>query len=185
MKKGLAGFLKVLIWEYVQNLPILAGFFWALVSWQADRFWVAILYMLAGGTGSAVLIYLTESRKQSGYQEPKSVLLMNLVGMTILVFAIVLYFSARWSTWMTDLVIGVLCGAGLGILQSLAARKKINVVHAIALGIASPLILAFIRWMSDASRPIWASALLTCLLATLVIGLIDYAPDEFQPDPAD
>lgn len=184
MKQRLMGFLKVLFWEYLQNLPILAGFFWAVDSWQAGRFWIAILCMLAGGMASAVLIYLTESRKQLGYQEPKTVLLMNMAGMALLVFVIVLYFSARWSTWLTDLAIGVLCGLGLGISQSIAARKKINVVHALALGIASPLILILIRWSFINDWPIWMSIFLTSLLATLVIGLIDYAPDEFQPDPA-
>jgi hypothetical protein len=171
-------FLKVLFWEYMQNLPIIAGFCWALGFWQTGWTWAAILCILAGATGGAVLIALTEARKQSGYKEPKAVMLMNLSGMTLIMFIIVLYFSARWSNWLTDLLLGAVCGAGLAIAQSLAARKRINKVHSLALGIASPLILLAFRGLLGLGWPVWINALSVCLLATLVISLIDYSPWE-------
>ena len=173
-------FLKVIFWEFVQNLPALAGFAWAIDLWQKGRFGVAIAYIAAGGAAGAVLIALTEARKQAGYQEPRAVLLANIVSIPIIMFVLVVYLTARWSSWLTDLAICVLGGIGLGIVQSLAAKKKINAVHCIALGIASPLVLICIRWLLNTGLSIWVNILLMCLLATLIISLIDYMPDEYN-----
>jgi hypothetical protein len=180
-KQGLImEFLKVIFWEYLQNLPLIAGFCWAFDLWQEDRFWAAISCIAVGGVAGAVLIALTESRKQAGYQEPRAVLLANIVSFSIIMFVMVVYLTARWSSWLTDLAIGALVGIGIGIVQSLAAKKKINIVHCIALGITSPLVLIGIRWSLNIGWSIWVNILLMCLLATLIISLIDYAPDKFN-----
>ena len=176
----MVNFLKILFWEYLQNLPVLTGFAWALAFWQKGRFGIAVACLVAGGIAGAVLIALTESRKQVGYREPPAVLLTNILGITLIMFVMAVYLTTHWSSWLTDLAIGALVGTGLGIAQSLAARKKINLVHCLALGIASPLVLICIRGLLSAGWSIWVNTLLMCLVATLVISLIDYAPDEFQ-----
>jgi hypothetical protein len=175
-------FLKILFWEFLQNLPILTGFTFAFKFWQQDRLWIAIACIVAGGTAGAVLIALTEARKQAGYQEPRAVLLANIVSITMIIFLTVVYLAAHWSNWLTDLAIGALGGAGLGIVQSLAARKRINGVHCVALGIASPLVLICIRWLLNIAWPVWANILSLSFLATVIISIIDYLPDELDLD---
>jgi hypothetical protein len=174
-------FLKIIFWEYIQNLPVLAGFAWAFDLWQRGQPWIAFACVAAGGLTGAILIALTEARKQAGYKEPRAVLLTNIVSITTIMFVMMIYLTVRWSSWLTDLMIGVFSGIGLGIAQSLAARKKINVLHCIALGVASPLVLICIRWLLNTGWSIWIIISLICLLATLIISFIDYAPDEFNP----
>jgi hypothetical protein len=173
-------FLKIIFWEYLQNLPVLAGFAWAFDLWQHGRPWIALACVAAGGLAGAVLIALTEARKQAGYKEPRAVILANIVSITAIMFVMLIYLNVRWSSWLTDLIIGAFGGIGLGMVQSLAAKKKINVLHCIALGIASPLVLICIRWLLNTGWSIWINISLTCLLATLIISFIDYAPDEFN-----
>lgn len=176
-------FLKILFWEYIQNFPIIAGFIWAFEFWQKGQIWQAVICIGAGSVIGAITIALTEGRKQIGYREPIAVMLANIVGLTIIMFILIIYLAARWSSWVTDLFIGIVCGIGLGVVQSVSAKKKINVIHCLALGIASPLILFCIRWLLNANWFIWANILLLALLATLIIGIIDYAPDAFNSTP--
>jgi hypothetical protein len=173
-------FLKVIFWEFVQNLPILAGFTFAFNFWQKDRPWIAFACMAAGGVAGALLIALTEARKVAGHREPLAVILTNMISMTAIMFVFVVYLSANWSGWLTDLVIGALGGSALGVAQSLAARKKIHLSHCMALGIASPLVLISIRWLLNTDWPAWANVLSLSFLSTIVISVIDYLPDELD-----
>lgn len=176
-------FLKIIFWEYLQNFPILAGFVWAFEFWQKGQAWQAVLCIGAGSILGALTIALTEGQKQIGYREPLSVMVANIAGLTAIMFVMLIYMAALWSNWVTDLCIGVLCGIGLGIVQSFSAKKIINVIHCLALGIASPLLLLCIRWLMNADWSVWIDVLLLTLLATVIIGIIDYAPDEFNPTP--
>ncbi len=173
-------FFVILFWEYVQNLPVLAGLAFAFQLWRQGQFALAVTCLAVGGTAGAVLIALTEARKQAGYREPKAVVLANILGFTILTFLILVYLHAAWSNAWSDVLIGVSGGAGLAILQSLTARKKINWIHCLALGIASPLVLFCIRQLLYAAWPIWAMILSLTALATLVISIVDYLPDELD-----
>jgi hypothetical protein len=173
-------FLKILFWEYIQNLPVLVGFAWAMRFWQKGNSIFAITCLFIGGATGAILIAVTESKKQAGYREPTAVLLVNIFGITILMFIVLVYLLAPWSSWWTDIMIGIVLGIGLAVVQSQAARKKINIAHSIALGIASPLILVCFRWLADAGWSIWLNIFLMSLLATLVISTVDYAPDEIK-----
>jgi hypothetical protein len=170
------GFLRVIIWEYVQNLPIVASFAWALDLWQQRSPWLAILCVAAGAAATSILIALTERKKVSGHREPPAVLLANIATIFMIVLAIVVYLSAPWSTWLTDLVIGALGGVELGVVQSLAAREKVGVRHCLALGLAGSMLLVLVRLLLRTGWPVWANGLTLSVLATLVISLIDYTP---------
>ena len=168
--------LKVLFWEYLQNLPIFAGFVWGYDLWSQGRQELAVLCMAAGSLTGAALIALTESRKKAGHREPVAVLIGNSIVMTMIMLVMVAYLSAHWSNWLTDLLIGILAGAGLGALQSLSAREKISLRHCIALGSASPLALISIRLILGLGWPDLVNILASAFLATLIIGFLDYAP---------
>ena len=168
--------LSVFFWEYLQNLPIFAGFVWGYTLWSQGRQELAVPFLVAGSLAGALLIALTESRKISGHREPASVVIANGAGMAVIMVGMVGYLSAHWSNWLTDLLIGVLAGVGLGALQSLAAREKISLRHCVALGSASPLALIAFRLLLRIGWPNWVNILGTALLATLIIGFLDYAP---------
>jgi len=168
--------LSVFFWEYLQNLPIFAGFIWGYVLWSQGRQELAVPCLIAGSLAGALLIALTESRKSKGHREPALVVIANGAGMAVIMVAMVGYLSALWSSWLTDLLIGVLAGVGLGALQSLAAREKISLRHCVALGSASPLALIAIRLILKIGWSTWANILAAALLATLIIGFLDYAP---------
>lgn len=169
-------FLKVIFWEFIQNLPVLAGFAWAFDLWQQGEFWAAIACVALGSLAGSALIALTEARKVAGHREPPAVLLANIIGMTVIALGMVAYLSAHWSSWLTDLAVGAAGGAGLGIVQSLAARKKVDLRHCLALGLAAPLVLVLVRWLLNTGWPVWVNILCMTALATVIIALIDYTP---------
>lgn len=175
-------FIKIIFWEYIQNLPIIAGFVAAFGQWQNGKYLPASLYIVGGSVAAAILIFVTEVRKQDGYKEPRIVLLANMIGMTAIMLLMVIYFGAHWGNWISDLVLGVMVGVGLGMVQSLTAKKPINWIHCIALGIASPLILISIREFLHTTWPLWLHILLVCSLATLIISVIDYLPDTLSSE---
>jgi hypothetical protein len=170
-------FVKILFWEFVQNLPVLAGLVLAYEQWQKGHSLPCAAFILAGSLGSSVLIALTEKWKVPGHREPVNVFLTNLVGMLVATTGLVAYLSAGWGSWMTDLAIGSVGGAGLGIAQSLAARERIDGRHCLALGIAAALALLLIRGMLSSGWPAWLNITGITLLATLIIAFIDYTPE--------
>ena len=126
----------------------------------------------------ALTIAATESRKVEGHHEPVAVIFANIIGMTLLSCGAIIYFSAPWSTWLTDLIIGILAGVFLGIAQSLAAKEPIDIRHCIALGIACPVILILLREFFRAGLPILANIAIITTLMTLIIFFIDYPPEK-------
>ena len=177
MGKGFMRFLIVIFWEFLQNLPIFAGFVLAFDFWQKGNAWLALASILVGSILGSIMIALTESRKVAGHREPLSVLLTNIVVMATIMFALLAYLSAGWSGWLTDLLIGGLGGVTLGMAQSLAAKKKIGIRHCIALGLAAALVIIAVRVLLNVGWPIWVNVLSITILATLVISFIDYSPE--------
>ncbi len=175
------GFLRIILWEYLQNLPILAGFVLGFDLWQGDREWAAVACLVAGALTGSILIALTEARKVAGHKEPLAVVIMNIIVMAVIMFALVVYLAAAWSGWPTDLAVGALGGAGLGIAQGLAAKKRVDLRHCAALSLSSALVLPGLHWFLDMGWPVWSRALSMTLLATLIISAIDYWPTEWRP----
>lgn len=173
-------FLKIIFWEYLQNLPIMTGFVWGLKLWQGGRYGVAAGCVILGSVVGAILIALTEGKKVPGFREPRSVLVTNIIVIIIIMLLVMVYLTERWSSWLTDLGVGILSGAGLAVLQSLAAKGKIGLIHCIALGTATPLVLISIRWLVSIGLSIWLNIALLSLLGTLVISVIDYLPDKLK-----
>jgi hypothetical protein len=174
-------FLKIFFWEFLQNIPIFTGFAWAFDSRMRGKPWIALACAVAGGICGAILIALTESKKVPGHKETLPVVLTNILAITAFIFALVVYLSTKGTNWFTDLLLGSLAGTSLGLLQSMAARKKIDARHCVALALASALAILGIRILLNAGWSIWMNVLSTTILATLIISLIDYIPGGITP----
>ena len=173
-------FLRIIFWEFLQNIPIFTGFAWAFDARLRGKPWIALACAIAGGTCGSILIALTESRKAAGHKETLPVVLANVVAITAFIFAMVVYLSTKGTNWITDLILGCLGGAGLGMMQSLAAKKKIEVRHCIALGFASALAIIGMRVLLNAGWSVWMDVLSMTILVTLIISLIDYMPGNLK-----
>jgi hypothetical protein len=168
-------FLKIVFWESAQNLPIIAGFIAALTLWQQSRWGSAIACIVTGSAIGALIIRITESKIVESRRESWRVTISNIAVMSVLAFVLIIYLSAQWSSWQTDLLFGALAGFGLAVAQDLAARERIGIRHGIALGFAVFIILTGVRVLV-AALPILANVLIITAVITLIISLIDYGP---------
>jgi len=168
-------FLQAAGWEFVQNLPLVAGFVVALELGRQGEWGAAIAGVAAGGVAGAVVIRITEPRIVAGHREPWRVTAANAIAMTVLMAALVAYLSASWSGWATDLLVGALAGVALAMVQDLAAGESIGARHCIALGSAGPLALIGIRALV-ATLPLLVNVLVITVVLTLIVALIDYGP---------
>lgn len=169
-------FLNALFWEFVQNLPLVAGFFVALQLWRQGWVVGAGASMLVGSTLGALTIWATESKVIKGHREPVRVVVTNALAITLLMFVSVAYLSAGWGNWGTDLAVGILAGVGLGAAQSLAAGEPIAIRHCLAFAASLPPALIGIRMLMAASLPLLLDILLITAVATVIIGWVDYGP---------
>jgi len=167
--------LKTLGWEFVQNLPLLAGFVITFQLWRAGRQVPAIASAVAGSLTGSLVIRATESRIVEGHHEPWQVAVANTVGISALMVGAAAYLAAAWGSWRTDWVAGVVAGIALGALQSLAARERVSPLHCLAFACALPPVLLGVRLATATLSPWLAIPLLTAA-ATFIITLIDYGP---------
>jgi hypothetical protein len=165
--------IRILFWEFAQNILPVSGFVVALELDQQGRWGLAIGCIVAGGLAGAAAIYLTESRITASHREPIRVLVTNAVMMVALMITLGLYLSAGWSGWQTDLVVGMVVGAGLGAAQSLAAGEPIGIRHCAALAFSLPLVIIGIRVFVRV-LPVLACILLVTAFFTVVVTLVDY-----------
>lgn len=167
-------------WEFIQNLPLVAGLMLALQWWQASLLVSSITAMISGSLLGAVLIRLTENyivdEDQAGLvgnREPISVTLTNIVVMFGLMLILTIYLTAEWSNLITDVPLGALIGFALSASQSKAAGRPIGGRHTLAFTAAFPIALIALRTLSTA-LPVILSILLLTLIVTLIITYIDY-----------
>jgi hypothetical protein len=160
-------------WEFVQNLPLIAGFLLALDLWQQAKPLPSLACMVAGSVTGSLVIWATEAKIVAGHREPLRVVVTNVAGIAALMLVLVAYLSAGWSRWWTDLVVGLLGGTALGVAQDLAAGSPIGWGHATAFALAFSLGLAGVRILS-AALPLGASVLIVTAAVTALICMMDY-----------
>ncbi len=178
-------FFKVFLWELIQNVPFAAGFVISRDLWQQGRWGAAVVCMVLGSSIGALAIHATESKIVTGHREPLSVVATNALVMTVLMFVAVIYLSAGWSSWKTDLLVGIPAGVGLAAAQDLAAGKKaIDFRHCVALGFSSPISLIVVRVLGTIlSVP--SNILIISIAITLLIVLVDYGDSPRSDEPQD
>jgi hypothetical protein len=165
--------VRALGWEFVQNLPMVAGFLLALESARRGAWLAAAAWAVAGSAVAAMAIALTESRIVAGHREEPRVVLINGLVMLLAMGGGVAYLAAGWSGLGTDVVLGGLAGTLMGVLQDLAAGERVGVVHCVALALAGAGTLVAVRVLAMA-LPTPVNILLLTGAITLVVGLMDY-----------
>ncbi len=170
-------FARMLLWEFVQNLPLIAGFLAGLCAWGSGRPWLAVVSILGGSLVGSLAIWATESKIVEGHREPLRVVVVNVIMLSVLMFVVVLYLTAGWSRWWTDLLVGAVVGAGLGGAQDLAAGSPVGLGHSAAFALASAVGLVGVRFLV-ASLPLGLAVFVVTLILTVVVVLLDYGPEE-------
>ncbi len=172
-------FFNALVWEFVQNMPVIVLFVAGVWMWARQQRRVAVAVMVVGGVIGALIIRFTEPFI-NGYHEPWGTTLINIVGFALLqvLFAAYLGTETRWSNWRTDVCLGVLGGAALALVQGVTVPGSLLigvVLHSMALGSTGAFMVVSVRRLRDRSlRAALVGAAVAALLMTLLIGVIDY-----------
>jgi hypothetical protein len=173
LQDPLAEFLRALGWEFLQNLPLIAGYLLTFHFWQHARPGPAVACAIAGSLAGSLIIWATESRMVAGHRELPRVVLANVVVMGGLMLVLSAYLAASWSRWWMDLVLGIVAGMVLGAVQDLAARSPIGARHGLSLGFAFALGLVAVRLLVAGLPLLWSILAITAGVTVTIVGL-DY-----------
>lgn len=167
-------------WEFIQNLPLVAGLMLALQLRQDGQNAAAFAAVFVGSLSGVAVIRLTEQKivgdNLAGLQdsrEPLTVTITNFAMMFIIMAALTFYLTADWSGIVTDLATGAAIGFFLSAGQSLAAGRPIGWRHTVAFSAAFPAALIIIRIFSAVLLLIPGILIITTVV-TLIITTIDY-----------
>lgn len=172
-------FLNAVFWEFIQNFPVILLFVVAVWLWAKDRRAQAGACAVSSGVIGSLVIRFTEPMA-SGYTEPWTITVVNVVTMSLLQLLFVAYLGTEtnWSNWKVDVILGGLAGVSLAVAQGLASQGSpvIGIVlHSVALSVGGALVLVGIRKMRGQKLlPVLLGAVLLVLVMTLFIGAIDY-----------
>ena len=154
------------MWEFIQNLVLLTGFFVSLHFWQQGKrhYW---LCAVGGGILGAWNIRWIE-RAHKGHDEPIRVTLTNSIVMPLLIVIFRHLFGGGWSSWQSDLALGIVAGIALSVAQRAAIKAPLDVARSLAFALAFPITLLCIRWLA-ANAPVIISILVSTTVVTLPI----------------
>ncbi len=169
---------KIFFWEFTQNFPLLLGFIFSSENMKHKEWLLMFLTSTLGSMMGALLIRYTEKYIIPGEQDPMKVTMTNGISFFVIMLGVAWYFAQAWSSWPSDIILGVLIGFGVGYAQDLAADKKTpGVRHILALMFAFVPALIVLRWSMDRLSPFSAVLFLTTLV-TAVIVVIEYLPSK-------
>jgi hypothetical protein len=183
-------FWIAVFWEFVQNVPPIAGFVTAVWLWRQQRKKTALICIVVGSVAGSLLIRFTEATINNRV-EPVSVTITNIFVFSLGMLLFTMYLGAeshsRWSNWKMDLTLGWGMGILIGVSQALAIGEVYIagvVVHSLAMALPIPLVLMGLRALLKNVRSLTSALARSVLLAlamTLVIGVVDYAYLLFLP----
>lgn len=166
-------------WEFLQNLPIVAGFVGAARSWEPLGPPAAAGCAVAGGVSGALLIALTERRIVPGHRETARQAIGNATAFSAASLGLAAYLAgAAWGQLGFDLAIGALAGLTLNAVQE--GLRKLLTMHGLAMAGATAVGLAVLRLLM--ALPALAVILLVTTLLSIIMTLVDYGghPRESQ-----
>lgn len=175
-------FLRVLLWEFVQNqvaIVVLAAVTWL---WPRNRNGAVVL-SIAGGVLAALVVHVTEPLKTPTAVPGWEGTLLNALLFVGAIQALAAYLHTRWGNWRSDLLMGGGLGLLLGLVQAVTATDvPIGIViwHAVALILAGAVVLVVLRLVLTrlARAPLpWmlAGTVLIGAVMTTIIAVIDYS----------
>jgi hypothetical protein len=171
--------LRIIGFEYLQNLPFLAGLMFAL---HASEWPPRLLWMALGALGTALTIALTERLKLAKAESERPVdMLANAISFFAGQLLFLLYFSVVRAdlSWplLADCTLGFVLGALIGIAQALSVdERRLNreaLAHTLGLALSSACVMLIIGILSGEVAPLLAAALV-CVPMTLIIVRLDY-----------
>ena len=173
-------FWQILFWETLENWPLIAGLAFTVRSLSTN--WPLALACLVISTAlGAIAIHFTESKKYSNQPTFKESAI-NFVVFTLLAVIFLFYYAPGdtwWTNWVTDLGLGALVGIGLTLGESLGWSSTATLkTHALAMAIASALILVALRFLYRL-QPLGlmiAVATGVTVVVSAIIVWIDYWP---------
>jgi hypothetical protein len=172
-------FFVTVLWEFLQNLPVIVFFAAAVWLWSQGERGKAIACVVCGAVIGSLVIRFTEVMADGG-REPLAVTVLNIVVLSLLqaLFTAYLGSEKKWSSWRTDLILGGIAGLSLAIGQGLAAlgAPVIGIaLHSVALAMAGVLVLVGIRVLKGRTlvQAVLYSVPITVAM-TVVISIVDY-----------
>jgi hypothetical protein len=173
-------FLSILFWETLENAPVLIGLLLA-IRIQPENLTLAFVYLFIGIAFSIGLIHFTEIKKFSNQPTIKETL-TNFAVFIILATPFVFYLSTDgvwWSSWVTDIALGVVAGGALAVGESWGWKDTATVrVHAISMAISAVLFLLSIRliYKLESVAVMLIASLIFNVLISIIIVRFDYWP---------
>jgi hypothetical protein len=174
------GFTGAIVWELIQNLPLILSFVLTVWWWAHRDKRKAIACLVIGSIVNALVIRFTEPSIH-GYYETVGTTLVNVVSLGLLMFLFAAYLGseAKWSNRRIDVLLGGLAGIFLGTAQGLASSGDLMigiVLHSLALALAAPVVLIGIRALKGQTlSTALKGALLVSVMMTIIISLLDYS----------
>jgi hypothetical protein len=174
------GFAGAIIWELIQNLPLILCFVLTVWWWAHKDRRKASVCLFVGSIVNALIIRFTEPSIH-GYYETLQTTLVNVLSLGLLMFLFAAYLGseAEWSNRKIDVLLGSLAGIFLGTLQGLASSGDLLigiVLHSLALALAAPVVLIGIRALKTQSlATALKGAFLVSVMMTIIISLLDYS----------
>jgi hypothetical protein len=160
--------LRLMSLEFVQNVPLIAGFLLAFPFWKQGEWAAAMACMLAGSVLGALAIRITEPKMVEGHRETTRTAIGNASAFCALMLVLTLYLAAGWSTWWMDIVAGWLVALALALAQELANEARLGLVRSLWLGLSCAVGLILIRSLMAYS--ILVTTLIVAAWVTLVMG---------------
>lgn len=157
-------FLILLWWELVQNVSLIFGFVGGLALLEQNPP-AAVLCIVASSVVAALLIAATEGKIFLGHRESLGAIIANVAVFSVGMLIVAAYLSASWSSWLTDIIGGVVAGITLAVVQDWAAQERFGVVRSLSLGLSCSISMIFIRLVGG----MWA-AVIVVVWFTLVMG---------------
>jgi hypothetical protein len=159
---------KLMLFEFAQNLPVLVGFVAAWHFWQGGELAAAGVCLVAGGLGGALGICITEPFMVQGHRETTRALVGNAASFVVLMALLVLYLSAGWSAWYTDVGAGMLAALALAVAQDFVSEEQMGLARSLWLGLSGSVGLILLRWLTPFSA--LAAIVIVTVWITLVMG---------------
>jgi tetrahydromethanopterin S-methyltransferase subunit F len=182
-------FLKVLFFEYLQNIPSIIAIILAARSWKNSKKGIAMLYAVGGSVLSFLSIVLTEPiLLRSTTLPPDGALeggiMVNVLAGSIMfaVFAILftIYVNQKWSNKKIDIIAGIVLAISLSLLQSSQSDQSYSLArslsHTLAFIISFPITIILIRdaILIKSIKKAMMKGVVATLVMSVIIVIVDY-----------
>jgi len=172
-------FLRILLWESLQNVGPIVGFMYATYQWMKAHKVISVMIVVLSMIVGSVAIQALEPLI---YQEPVAFiwnvdLLLNAVVFTILGLLGVIYLDtqkdAKW-----DILISFICGAIVTASQALVSPYSALGIaaHGLSMSVSAYVFLRSARWAIENPKDeaVLGRAFLINIIGSAIIVVIDY-----------